>query len=113
MGETFRTCGLPTRIGFSACVAVWVTGLLWLVTRDALVGVFILGGVVGLYMIENWSLKAEVHELQEGTAELEKQMVVLRTAVHELSLANSELEVECRRALFRRGLTRGGSCNSL
>jgi len=71
------------------------------------------GGVRRVYMIENWSLKAEVHELQEGTVELEKQMVVLRTAVHELSLANSELEVECRRALFRRGLTRGGSCNSL
>ena len=113
MGETFRTCGVTTRIGFSACVAAWVTGLLWLVTQNALVGVFILGGCVGLYMIENWSLKAEVTELQAGTAELEKQVVVLRTAIHELSLANSELEVECRRAMFRRGLSRGGSCNSL
>ena len=104
---------MPTRIGFSACVAIWVTGLLWLVTRNALVGVFILGGCVGLYMIENWSLKAEVTELQGGMVELEKQVVVLRSTIHEMSLVNSELEVECRRALFRKGLSRGGSCNSL
>lgn len=102
-----------TRIGFSACVAMWVTGLLWLVTRNALAGVFVMGGVVGLYMIENWALKAEVRELRDGGMELEKQVVVLRSTIHELSLVNSELEVECRRAIFRKGLTRGGSCSSL
>ena len=113
MSETFRTCGWGTRIGFSACVGVWTTGLLWLVTRNALAAVFIMGAVLGLYMVENWGLKSEVREMEGSVVELEKQVVALRTSMHEMCRTNADLEAEGRRALSRRLIQSHSSSRSL
>lgn len=74
---------------------------MWLVLRSAYAGVFVVGFCLGLYLLENWQLHEALREEGERVTELEKQIIVLRGTVGELSLMNSELEAERRRAAFK------------
>lgn len=103
----------PTRIGFGVSTGAWLAALMWLVLRNAYAGVFVVGLCLGLYMLENWQLHEAVREETERVTELEKQIIVLRDTVGELSLMNSELEAEHRRAAFRCRPVRHSSASSL
>lgn len=103
----------PTRIGFGVSTGAWLAALMWLVLRNAYAGVFVVGLCLGLFMLENWQLHEAVREETERVTELEKQIIVLRGTVGELSLMNSELEAEHRRAAFRARPVRHPSASSL
>jgi hypothetical protein len=103
----------PTRIGFGVSIGAWLTGLLWMVLRSPLLAVFVTGVALGLYILENCWLSEVARARADGIVELEKQVVSLRSTIHEMSLRTRGLEVEHRRAAFRNRLTRGLSVSSL
>jgi hypothetical protein len=105
--------GWPTRIGFGVSIGAWLTGLLWMVLRSPLLAVFLTGVALGLCILENCWLSEVTRARADEIAELEKQVVVLRSTIHGMSLYNHGLEAEHRRAAFRGRLSRGLSVSSL
>ena len=94
-------------MAFSMGVAL--TGLLFLVTQNPWGSVFACCAGLGWLLID-YGLTAEALRVQqEAGTELEKQIVVLRTALHEMAMANSELEasvrLSCPRPKWRRQLS--------
>ena len=74
----------------------------WMVVGNPWVGVFAVGIVLGLYMLENCALQAWLGAARAEVRELEKQVVGLRTTIHRMVQAGPNAEVERRRAGFRR-----------
>ena len=83
------------------CAGVWITAALWLVTRHPWCSVFACAAAVGWLQFDNWATMSECRAKQEEIAELEKQVIVLRSAMHEMATVNSELEAVNRRARRR------------
>ena len=92
---------LLTRICMAVSFGGWVAGLLWMVVGNPWVGVFAVGIVLGLYMLENGALQAGLGAARAEVGELEKQVVGLRTTIHRMVQAGPNEEVERRRAGFR------------
>jgi hypothetical protein len=78
-----------------------VTGLLRLVTLNPWLGVFVTACTTMWFLAEAWDMWNECESKKEDVAELEKQVVVLKSAMQEMALMNSELEVVNRRLGFR------------
>ena len=112
-GRTEGRYGWPTRIGFGVSIGAWLTGLLWMVLRSPLLAVFLTGVALGLCILENCWLSEVTRARADEIVELEKQVVVLKSTIHGMSLYNHGLEVEHRRAAFRGRLSRGHSVSSL
>ncbi len=87
--------GWGVRAVFGVCVGLAMTGLLWLVVRNAWVGVFVLGVCLGVSMIENWGLVEETRGLRYDLEERERDVLGLR--VRMAGMINMS-EVEYRRA---------------
>ena len=73
-----------TRVGFSLAVGVWLGGMLYLMTRTPWVAVFACGFGLGWVLLDNWAMQVEMQERQAEVAELEKQVVALRSSMHEM-----------------------------
>lgn len=78
--------------------AVPVTACLYLMTRHPWVSTF--ACVVGLgYILGNWmELDTRLQAKTEEVAELEKQVVVLKSAMHEMAVRSSQREAKYKRA---------------
>ena len=95
-----RTC-----IGIS--FGLWASGMLWLVTWNAWIGVFAVGAALGMCVLENAVLAEWLETTRSEIEELEKQVVSLKTTI---TLMGREW-VERDRAAFR--LKRHASCPDL
>jgi hypothetical protein len=80
--------GVLTRICMATSFAGWVTGLLWLMTRNAWAGVFAEGVALGLAMLCNTRLVEREKSLLSDVGELEKQVVGLRTTIDRMARLN-------------------------
>ena len=87
----------------ASCFGMWLSGLLWLLTKNQWVGVFAAGFSLGLYMLENWALDEELKKSYENVIDLEKQIVGLRSTISKMVLGSAAMEVEMRRDKFRLG----------
>ena len=87
--------GWGVRAVFGVCVGLAMTGLLWLVVRNAWVGVFVLGVCLGVSMIENWGLVEETRGLRYDLENRERDVLGLR--VRMAGMINMS-EMEYRRA---------------
>lgn len=95
------------------CAGVWITAALWLVTRHPWCSVFACAAAVGWLQFDNWAHAGECRAKQEEIVELEKQVVVLRSAMHEMASVNGQLEAVHRRACWRNRPQRNLSTSSL
>ena len=86
---------------FASCLGMWLSGMLWLMTRNPWVGVFVVGFCLGLFLLENWALDEELRRSRENVIDLEKQVVGLRSIVSKMVLGTATMEVESRRSKFR------------
>ena len=88
-----------------ACIAlstgVWLASLLYVVVRNPWAGVLACGSVLGFVLCEWWSTVCELRDRQEEVVELEKQVVVLKSAMQEMAVLDSVSEGRMRRAQFR------------
>jgi hypothetical protein len=73
-------------IALSLCFGALATGHIWIISQIPWVGVFTMGVFLGIYIQENWKLVEELKVLQENSSELEKQVVSLKTALHNIIL---------------------------
>ena len=91
-----------------------VTGLLLrLVVTDPWVGVHVTAAVMAWFVADSSARSEENEALKQDRAELEKMVVALRSTMHEMSQANSELEAVNRKIGWRNSIARQGSANSL
>jgi hypothetical protein len=88
---------------FAGCVGACLSGMLWLLTWNQWIGVFVVGFVAGLFMLENWALEEEMKKSNEYVIDLEKQIVGLRSTISKMVLGSAAMEVERRRDKFRTG----------
>ena len=84
MPTTIQSCGWSTRLSIAACIRVWTTALLWLVTRSAWASVLILGVCLGSYLLQNWILNDEMRQLQDEAQMLKTQVAMLRDKLNEM-----------------------------
>ena len=101
--------GWGVRAGFGVCVGLVTTGLLWLMVRNAWVGVFVMGVCLGAGMIEKWGLVEETRGLRYDLEERERDVLGLR--VRMAGMINMS-EVEYKRARLREvssGLSKSAS----
>lgn len=102
------------RVLFAALLGAGTTGCIRLITVNPWVGVFVTACTTMWYLGEASELEWENQARKAEVAELEKQVVALRSALHEMSLANSELEaVNHRMGGWRRSISRDCSTRSL
>ena len=85
-----------TRVGFSLAVGVWLGGMLYLMTRTPWVAVFACGFGLGWVLLDNWAMQVEMQERQAEVAELEKQVVALRSSMHEMHVG--DWKARCRKS---------------
>ncbi len=64
MQRTLKSFGWPTCTGIALSTGVWTTALLWLVTRNAWVGVFATGMCLGFQLLQNWLMSDEIRLMQ-------------------------------------------------
>ena len=94
---------------FGVGVGLFMTALLWLVVRNAWVGVFVMGVCMGAGMLENWGLIEEARVLRYELEERERDVLGLR--VRMAGMINMS-EVEYKRARLREvssGLSKSAS----
>jgi hypothetical protein len=86
---------------FAGLLGGGVTGLLRLVTLNPWLGVFVTACTTMWFLAEACDMWNECESKKEEVAELEKQVVVLKSAMQEMALMDSELKVVNRRLGFR------------
>jgi hypothetical protein len=69
------------RVCMALSFGAWMTGLLWLVLWNPWVSVFATGVMLGLALLEGAVVREKNAGLMGEVAELEKQVVSLRTAL--------------------------------
>ncbi len=102
-----------TRTCISVSVGVWLSAALYLVVRNPWFGVLACGVALGHVLCEWWAAADEARDRREEVAELEKQVVALRSAMQEMATLDSTCEARMRRVKFRSGLSRTLSARSL
>ena len=90
-----------TTVCFSISMGMWMTGALWLIVRQPWTSVFGVGMYAGWLLMDCMHLASEKQAQQDEIRELEKQVVVLRSRLSEMTRENSQLEVRHRRAMLR------------
>ena len=92
-----------------------MTGVLWLVARNAWVSVFVMGVCIGMGMLENWGLIEEARGLRYVIEERERDVIGLRVRMEEMAYATKMMrDIENRRAGLRGGpLRMTKSCGAL
>ena len=93
----YRATGWAMKIVFICAFSALVTGMLWVITREPWVSVFACGAGLGLYLLENHCLSVESRDHGLHVAELEKQVVSLRTTIDTLVVMNREMDNELTR----------------
>ncbi len=63
--------------------------MLWLITRNPWVGVFSVGFCIGITIMKYLGLTEEIRDLRSYTLDLEKQIVALRSTIHNISIHSS------------------------
>jgi hypothetical protein len=101
-----------TRICMAVSFGGWMSVSLWLIVGNPWVGVFAIGAVLGVYVLENGALQMGLGSARGDIGELEKQVVGLRTTIDRMARLNTELECERRRLGFKQGLPRSKSYSS-
>lgn len=86
-------------VGFGAMMG----GLLRLVVVEPWVGVHVTGAAMAWFMADASGRCDENEALRGEIVELEKQVVVLKSAMHEMAKMQSEMETKYRRARFQEG----------
>jgi len=101
--ETINNSGWVTRTVFGTGVGLFMTALLWLVVRNAWVGVFVMGVCMGVGTLENWGLIEEARVLRYELEERERDVLGLRLRMTEMVSMNRAIisEVEYKRARLR------------
>jgi len=74
-----------TRVCMATSFGGWMTGALWLVTRNAWVGVFACAVALGLYILHNIRLAEREAAMVDEVGELQKQVVGLRTTIDRMA----------------------------
>ena len=102
------------RVLFAAVLGAGTTGCIRLIMVTPWVGVFVTACTTMWYLGEASELEWENQARKAEVAELEKQVVVLRSRLHEMSLANSEPEAVNHSVVgWRRSISRDCSTRSL
>lgn len=109
---SWMSCAV-TRAGISLSVGAWLAGALFVVVEWPWVGVLACGTVLGYVLCEWWAAMAELRDRQQEVVELEKQVVVLKSAMQEMATLDSVCEARNRRAKFRASRDRWPSTHSL
>ena len=78
-----------TRFLFACCVGSCLTGILWLIARNPWAGVFTVGFCIGIIVMDNCGLNKEIRDISAYTMDLEKQIVALRSTIHNISIYQS------------------------
>ena len=78
------------RLSVACCAGVWITAALWMTTGNPWCSVFACAAAVGWLQFDNWATVGECHARQETIMELEKQVVALRTTMHDMAATSSE-----------------------
>ena len=76
-----RSAGLAQQAGFALGLGAWMTLAMWVVARVPWAGVFGLGTVLGWVLLDYWLVLEAEGECRGEVAELEKQVVSLRTVL--------------------------------
>jgi hypothetical protein len=79
---------MVSSIGIGACLA----GSLYLTVRNPWFAVLACGTVLGRVLLLLWEAEHELRARLEDLSELEKQVVALRTAMHEMRMIHGDLE---------------------
>ena len=82
-----RSTGLA-RTGFALGLGAWMTLAMWVVARVPWAGVFGLGTALGWVLLDYWLVLEAECECRSEVAELEKQVVSLRTMVSRMCPTN-------------------------
>ena len=98
-----------TRICMAVSFGGWMSVSLWLIVGNPWVGVFAIGAVLGVYVLENGGLQMGLGSARADIGELEKQVVGLRTTIDRMARLNTELECERRKRVLKQGLPRSYS----
>ena len=102
-----------TRACISLSFGAWLAGMLYLVVQSPWVGVLACGCALGYALCEWWTATCDLQERQEEVAELEKQVVVLKSAMQEMAVLDSVCEARTRKARFLASRERWPSNHSL
>ena len=103
-----------TRIGVTWCVAAGLTGGLYLVTHNPWASVFACGAALGWVLLDHCQMCEEEQRRRAEVAELEKQVVSLRSTMQEMAVMHEEQESGAQRVRSRRrGLTSSRSSGSM
>ena len=102
-----------TRICVTWLAAVALTALLFLMTNNPWASVFACGVGLGWLLLDYGLTLEALRARQMDIVELEKQIVVMRTALHDMSGTITELEASHRIACLRPRVTRQLSSSSL
>ena len=102
----WASAGQPslTRICMAVSFGGWMSVSLWLIVGNPWVGVFAIGAVLGVYVLENGALQMGLGSARGDIGELEKQVVALRTTIDRMARLNTELECERQRGGYKQGL---------
>ena len=110
LGEVMLVKETCMKMAGSVLIGAWLACALYLVVRNPWFAVLGCGTALGRAWFICWEAEHELRARLEDITELEKQVVALRAAMHEMSVMNNELETVNRKLAYR-GRTR--SANSL
>ena len=98
---------------FAMLLGGGLTGLLRLVTLNPWLGVFVTACTTMWFLAEASDMWAECEGKCHEVVELEKQVVVLKSAMQEMAVMNSDQETRYRRHSLRESKAHFSSSNSL
>jgi hypothetical protein len=109
LGEVMLVKDTGTKVAVSALIGAWLACALYLVVRNPWFAVLGCGTVLGRVLLMLWEAEHELRARLDDITELEKQVVAIRAAMHEMCVMNNELETVNRKLAFQR---RSKSANS-
>jgi hypothetical protein len=92
LGEVMQVGDAFIKMVSSIGIGAWLAGSLYLTVRNPWFAVLACGTVLGRVLLLLWEAEHELRARLDDLSELEKQVVALRTAMHEMSIRNDELE---------------------
>ena len=101
-----------TGVLFAGGIGLTMTCILELMAALPLLKSFVYCAGLGYLLMDWMGLDAQLQAKQEEVVDLEKQVLVLKSAMHELTVRFAELEGKYRKAYFRNGPVRSLSTSS-
>ena len=86
------------RAVFAVLLGAGTTGFIRLITANPWLGVFLTACTTMWYLGEAGELEGEYQAKKEEVVELEKQVIVLKSALHDMATSKSEYETQYRRS---------------